>query len=244
MMVRDELERYLPLAVTHLASYVDEIRVLDDGSTDGSYEWLEAHEKVQVLQNPGPTFFEHEGRCRQNLFEWTLKGRPDYVLAIDADEFVADPYYLRETISKGGADVYTFSLVEAWVLSDRGIDIRIDGQWGPRRVPILYRAPRHSDRRWRIADRKLACGREPIEVIRKSSRAPATGSTILHFGWARPSERPARAERYFVHDQGKFHQDRHLQSILWEDRRVRLKRTPWPPALKSIADELIAYSDR
>ena len=51
-------------------------------------------------------------------------------------------------------------------------------------------------------------------------------------------------ERYFEHDQGKFHQNRHLQSILWQDKRVKLRRLPWPPALKSISDELIAHSDR
>jgi glycosyltransferase involved in cell wall biosynthesis len=240
LMVRNELERYLPLAVTHLLTYCDEVRVLDDGSDDGSYEWLSARDDVKVVRNPGPTFFEHEGRCRQNLHAWTLEGKPDYVLAIDADEFVTNPGFLREAIEAGG-DVYTLSLVEAWAVSSRGIDVRVDGLWGARRIPVLYRTPVEA-RGWRINDRQLACGREPVEVVKNSRRAQDSGSEIIHFGWTKVSERPARAERYYVHDQGKFHQNRHLQSILWNDGRVRMRRLPWPPSLKQLEDGLTAAS--
>ena len=242
MIVKNELGRYLPLAVEHLLTYVDEVRVLDDGSTDGTFEWLDAKDGVHVLRNPGPAFFEHEGLARQNLFEWTLRGLPDYVLAIDADEFVTDAGFLRGSIVNNG-HVYTLSLVEAWVVSDRGIDIRIDGQWGPRRIPILYSTPRQA-RNWKMSQKQLACGREPVQVIQRARRAPATGSTIMHFGWANEHERQVRAQRYYDHDNGKFHQDRHLQSILWTDRRVRLKRLPWPPSLKQLEPALTARTSQ
>lgn len=240
MIVKNEMGRYLPLAVDHLLTYVDEIRVLDDASSDGTFEWLEAKDGVEVMRNPGPSFFEHEGKARQYLYKWTLQGLPDYVLAIDADEFVTDPMYLRASMEQG-APVYTLSLVEAWAVSDRGIDIRVDGLWGPRRIPILYQITRKS-RNWQIAQRQLACGREPQQVIQLARRATASGSTVIHFGWANENEREARAQRYYEHDQGKFHQDRHLQSILWNDRRVRLKRLPWPPSFKALEPALTAAS--
>jgi len=240
MIVKDELKRYLPLAVGHLLTYVDEIRVLDDGSTDGTFDWLRGQKRVEVLRNPGPHFFEHEGLARQNLFNWTLQGLPDYVLAIDADEFVTDPTYLRASMEQGDA-VYTLSLVEAWAVSNRGIDIRVDGLWGPRKIPILYQIIRQS-RHWRIAPKQLACGREPEQVIQRSRRATATGSTVIHFGWANENERTARAQRYYDHDNGKFHQNRHLQSILWTDRRVRMRRLPWPPSFAELESGLTAAS--
>ena len=240
MMVKNELTRYLPLAAEHLLTYVDEIRVVDDGSTDGTFEWLQARDGVEVMRNPGPSFFEHEGKARQNLYRHTLQGLPDYVLAIDADEFVTNPSYLRVAMEGAGA-VYTLSLVEAWAISDRGIDIRVDGHWGPRRVPILYQIIRQS-RHWRISPKQLACGREPEQVIQRSRRATATGSEVIHFGWTNEQERTVRAQRYYDHDNGKFHQSRHLQSILWTDQRVRMRRLPWPPSLKHLEDGLTAAS--
>lgn len=243
MIVKNEMERYLSLAVGHLLSYVDEVRVLDDGSDDGTYEWLQEHEGqgVAVKRNEGPSFFEHEGRARQNLFEWTLQGRPEYILAIDADEFVGDPRQITEAITSHQA-VYTLNLVEAWKVNDGGISIRIDGLWGPRRVPILFKAPRRSDRAWRIHDRALACGREPIAVIREARRAPHLATEVFHFGWLQQSERQRRAQRYFDHDGGQFHANRHLQSILLPDEKIVLKGRPWPDGLRSFSDALIAHS--
>lgn len=244
MMVKNELTRYLPLAVEHLLSVVDEVRVLDDGSIDGSFQWLQAQKGVDVLRNPGPAFFEHEGKARQNLFDWTMEGRPDFVLAIDADEFVSNLELLRTIADDPAASpVYTLSLTEAWAISERGIDIRVDGLWGPRNIPILFSTPRQA-RQWRIADRKLACGREPQEVIRRARRAIVSGAGVIHMGWANEHERQARADRYYEHDQGKFHQNRHLQSILWRDRRVRLRRLPWPLGLRGIRDELTALASQ
>jgi glycosyltransferase involved in cell wall biosynthesis len=240
MIVKDELKRYLPLAVEHLLAHVDEIRVLDDGSTDGTYEWLDAQERVRVLRNPGPHFFEHEGLARQNLFDWTMEGRPDYVLAIDADEFVVNPEYLR-AVAEDRGDVYTLSLIEAWAVSNRGIDFRVDGLWGPRKIPIFYSTPRQA-RNWKIAQKQLACGREPVQVIQRARRAAPTGCTVVHFGWTNVNERNVRAQRYYDHDNGKFHQDRHLQSILWADRRVRLRRMAWPPSFSELEPGLMAAS--
>lgn len=248
LIVKNELDRYLPLAVNHLLTYCDEVRVLDDGSDDGTYEWLRQCDGVEVLRNPGPAFFEHEGRARQRLFEWVLQGRPDYVLAIDADEFVGDPTLVRDALAREHP-VYLLSLIEAWKVHHGGIDMRIDGLWGPRKVPILYRAPGpgsrpHVDRMWRIQDKQLACGREPLAVIRQAGKAPMINTEIIHFGWSRVSERTERAERYYVHDQGRFHQDRHLQSILYDDTKVGLRGVPWPLGLRSLKEDLIAYSGR
>lgn len=244
LITKNEMDRYLPLAVGHLTSYCDEIRVLDDGSTDGTYEWLAEREGmgVRVLRNPGPAFFEHEGRARQNLLDWTLEARPDYVLSIDADEFVGDPELLRESLT--GMPVYTLHLVEAWKINHGGISIRVDGLWGPRRVPIVYQVPRLASRQWTIADRALACGREPTAVVKQAARAPHIDTEVFHFGWTRVAERQRRAERYFEHDGGKFHQNRHLQSILFPDNKVGLKGYPWPVGLRPLADSLISYSER
>jgi len=247
MICRNEAGRYLDICVAHLLTFCDAIYVLDDGSDDGTFEWLDHEDQffrgVRVARNPGPSFFEHEGRARQNLYDFTVEdGKPDYVLAIDADEFVSDPSLIRKCCERGDP-VYTLSLIEIWHAEPGRMSVRVDGLWGPRKVPILFRP----ESGWKIRPRQLACGREPQEVVRLSRNAKPTGSKVLHMGWARAAEREARAARYDVHDGGRFHQDRHLQSILWEeqgDRRLRLQAERWPVELRPMADALAERTSR
>ena len=240
LIVRNELNRYLPLAVEHLLSFCDEIRLLDDGSDDGTYESLVDRElsgdPVKALRNPGPAFFEYESRARQTLNEWTMVGKPDYVLSIDADEFVADPYIVKECMQRR-RPVYTLNMLEVWEANELNLSLRVDGHWGPRLCPILWQAPVRLTREWAIPDRKLACGREPERVRRTPHRK--SGTDVLHFGWTNEAERQARAERYFEHDQGKFHRDAHLQSILWPRERVTMTAIEWPPGVAPMRERIL-----
>lgn len=236
LIVRNELGRYLPLTVEHLLSFCDEIRVLDDGSDDGSFEWLRKQEGVKVARNDGATFLAYESHARNLLLEWTMEGEPDYVLSIDADEFVADPFIVKECMQRRRL-VYTLNMLEVWEANQSNLSLRMDGHWGPRLCPILWQAPVRLTREWRIPDRKLACGREPDRVRRTPFRK--SGTDVLHFGWTNEIERQERAERYFEHDRGRFHQDRHLQSILWPRDRVTMTAMEWPPGVAPLRERLL-----
>jgi glycosyltransferase involved in cell wall biosynthesis len=236
------MNRYLELCIDHLLSFCGMVCVLDDGSTDGTFEYLSSRDRVNVKRNNGPSFYEHEGSARQQLYDFTLAVNPTYVLAIDADEFVGDPMCITRACDQG-VPVYTLQMTEVWHATPENLSIRIDGLWKARTVPILYR-PMPG---WRIKDRQLACGREPEEVVQQYHASKPSGSTVLHFGWTRKSERVARAERYDVHDGGKFHQDRHLNSILWEeqkDGRLRLMNSMWPVGLQPFAERIAAVVNR
>jgi glycosyltransferase involved in cell wall biosynthesis len=236
MICRNELRRYLPLVINHLLTFCDEIRVLDDGSNDGTFEYLEGIPRVFILRSKSPHFFEHEGEARQLLLEWTIEAKPTYVLSIDADEFVGSPELVLQAVAQGGP-VYTLQMEEVWTLNENHLNVRVDGHWGPRPCPILWRAPQELNDYWAIPPVKLACGREPIQVRR--TRARPTRSSVYHFGWTRESERVPRAERYFEHDKGRFHRDAHLQSILWPPEKVVLRAGEWPKGLRELRNELI-----
>ena len=235
-IVRDEADRYLGPWLTHLLTFCDEVRLLDDGSTDATADIASSFTEVHVQPNQGPSFFEHESKARNALLRWTIKARPDYVLSIDADEFIGDAVALRALLAMNPHPVYSLTMREVWKVEGDRISLRIDGAWGDRYCPILWRAPpllRGS--RWEIPNRKLACGREPSAV--RHAPARRTGIGIYHFGWARVSERVSRAERYFEHDGGRFHADKHLQSILWPDERVQLKWVRWPTSVPAEAGD-------
>jgi len=242
MIVKNEIGRYLQPCIRHLLSYCNAIVVLDDHSDDGTFEWLQGQGRVTVARNQGPAFYEHEGKARQELYHLTMEAKPTHVLAIDADEFVGDPSCVRQACASG-VEVATLTLSEVWAADESNLSIRVDGLWRARTVPILYQ-PQPG---WTIKDKALACGREPTQVVERYGRAKSAGSSILHFGWTRKSERIARAERYDVHDGGKYHQDAHLRSILWEEqqnRRLRLQSTFWPVELFEHAEEICAIANR
>jgi len=230
LIVRNELGRFLTLALPHLLTYCDEVRVLDDGSTDGSYEYACTFDKVHVLENDGPRFFEHEGQARQLLWEWTLNGDPTHVLAIDADEFISDPKSLLHVLQRP-ALAWTLTMEEIWKADEGHLYAREDGGWRAHPVPTLFQVPRVLDNTWVIKNAKLACGREPVAVRNMYRQARKTNVSVLHFGWANEAGRRARYERYAEHDKGNFHASSHLESIMWPDAKVRLRKRGWPLSL-------------
>jgi hypothetical protein len=121
---------------------------------------------------------------------------------------------------------------EVWKADARGLWTREDGGWRRHPVPIVWRAPNGQavgSGIWKVRDRQLACGREPVAVARIPARQlPAS---VLHLGWTNEAERQARFDRYTVADGGRFHASAHLQSIMWPDAKVRLRRRHWPPGV-------------
>lgn len=238
LIVRNELGRYLAPCVESLLEFCDEVCVLDDGSEDGTYAWLANRPRVRVSAPRDPLFFTHEGRARQALLTWTLRHDPTHVLAVDADELVTDGPLIREALeARPDVDAWTVCMEEVWRARDDGLAVRIDGGWRPHPVPVLWRVPERT-RGLRIADRQLACGREPEQVRRLP--AGCIDASILHFGWANRAERQARYDRYAVADGGRFHASQHLRSILWPDARVRTIPRPWPTVLEPYRATILA----
>jgi len=235
LIVRNELGRYLKPCVDSLLEFCDEIRVLDDCSDDGTTGWLGelwTRSRVFVMTLSEPSFFVDEGRTRNALLDWTLEANPSHILAIDADEFIADGRALRAAIDHDDLQpVWTIEMDEVWKADEQHLWLRRDGGWRPHAAPILYRVPEKRPSNFRIMDRALACGREPMAVRAQFRTSLKSGTEILHFGWTNVSERKARYDRYVEHDDGQYHSKRHLDSIMFSDRRVALVRRDWPVGL-------------
>ena len=241
LIVKNEMSRYLPECIGHLLDFVDQIVVMDDGSTDRTGEWLDDNSKswdrIRVHHvDPEDGFFAgHEGRKRQQLLIHTLNEAPDWVLNIDADEFVTDGSHVRNYIDDPAQSrqVGTLDMEEVWKADSSWIHTRMDGGWRPHPVPCLWSAKLSGmrGRALQISNKALACGREPEVVRRYFGRARPTGASILHFGWANQSARRPRYERYVEADGGQYHRNSHLESIMWDDEQVTLAKQTWPKHL-------------
>lgn len=254
MVARDEVDRYLELAVEHALTYCDHVVILDDGSTDelADPEWITEtwlDDPVHVIrrerEGDGPTF-DHEGRTRQHLLEVTMERDPTHIIVIDADEFVAHPAALLEGIEAGTTTGYRICMEEVWRADDEGLDIRCDGGWHPHPVPIVFRAPRELYGDWRIQDQALASGREPVALRKLYTQGDVTDLDveILHFGWVNLADRDGRFQRYVNADGGRFHRNAHIQSIAWPDSQIDFERIVWPEGLDPVRDRLLERANR
>lgn len=244
MVAEGELGRYIEPCVESMLSYCDEIRAVVDTDCDSKVrQWMSKH--ATVLCSPTISFYGHEGKARQRLLDWTLEADPTHVITLDCDEFVTDGQALRDALSQNG-NVWRMSLEEVWQARPDGIRVRVDGGWGVGSSTV-WKVPEASQRRQlQILDRALACGRDPVSIRALGSRFPTlpVDATILHFGWAKESERASRYQRYIDHDSGQFHARAHLESIMWPDNRVSLIEHSWPEGLKDQKDRILDYASK
>ena len=230
LVVRNELDRYLPEALRLLAGFCDRIVVLDDNSTDGTAEALRQLRAeglpLTVVSAFETTFYVHEGEIRQRAIDLALQEDPTHVLVIDGDELVGNGAAVRHALERSPAvPAFSLCMEEVWKATLDGIEVREDGGWRAHPVTVCYRVDAY--RGGKIRDQKLGGGRVPEQVGRER-RALQTDGRILHMGWTRVAEREARHARYVQHDGGAFHASQHLDSIMWPDSRVRLNRCEWP----------------
>jgi glycosyltransferase involved in cell wall biosynthesis len=102
MIVKNE-EKYLARALDNLIGVVDEICILDTGSIDKTLEIAEKYgAKIETGGDP-----LHKGQSRNRSIEMATG---DYVIILDADETIRDPFKVREYIEKTLADVYYIRL--------------------------------------------------------------------------------------------------------------------------------------
>ena len=100
LLCHDERARSLEECIGSLQEFCDEIRVVDDASTDGSFEWLGQQDRVHVVQFPAARFFQHEGHAREALLNWSLGAHGSHYLSVDCDELVDDGVALRARVAR------------------------------------------------------------------------------------------------------------------------------------------------
>ncbi len=103
-IMRNEI-KILPYFLRHYETFADRIFVWDDGSDDGTREILDAHPKVNVLPlNLGRADDVYFVNHLWPQYKEISRGYADWVMCVDADEFIYHPNLmekLEELGSKG-----------------------------------------------------------------------------------------------------------------------------------------------
>ncbi|CAB4913808.1 unannotated protein [freshwater metagenome] len=220
LAVRDEAA-HLPSWLTNVAAQVDAIVALDDGSRDGSAEILRSHSSVaEVLANPIDRPRWDEVGNHHALVACALRHGAEWIVALDADERLERRFRDRveRAIRRGrarGIEAFALPVLDLW---DSPHAFRVDGHWGSRRVPRLFRARADHD----FDERPLHAAKAPLQA-RRRGEFPKAGARIYHLGMLSREDRTARRARYEALDP-----DRHWQPIgyahLTDETGLRLRR--------------------
>ena len=218
--VHNEAGRYLKTVLNRLNKFVDGIVILDDASTDETPELCRDHSGVvRYHRLKEPLFSTDEAALRRMLWEMTAELNPGWIMAIDADE-VFESGINQEICLLTGVnrfDLVFFTMYHFW--GDL-TNYRVDGLWDPAlsKTPCLYRFQK--DRAYHWPNRKLHCGRFPIECYQRPVLVSKIG--LLHLGYVRHEEQINKFQRYLALDpHGQFCPVDHYNSIIAPPRLKR-----------------------
>jgi len=197
--------RYLPDYFRNVSPQVDGIIALDDGSTDGSGEFVAGQPSVlQLLRLPArnPHVWD-EPRNRRLLVQAALDHGADWVMVVDSDERLERDFHARALaeIARGEQEGWFAFSVDCRELWDQGDTYREDGVWG-RKAPVrLFKARRDH----LFDDRPLHGHWAPLNS-RVQGGYPHADLIFYHLAMLSPEDRRARQAKYFRLDPDRQHQ--------------------------------------
>lgn len=191
---RDEM-RYLPGFFENVPPQVDGIVALDDGSTDGSGNFVARQPSVLALLRM-PTQEPHvwnDGRNHRLLVEAARPYRPDWLIGIDADERLEREFRWRaarevKRARDKGYRAYAVALRELWNAPDT---YRADGIWGRKRMARFFASRLDHE----FDDRELHGHWAPLNS-RHNGGYPEADLVIYHLRMIHEQDRRARRARY------------------------------------------------
>ena len=194
MLVRNEADRFLETVLRDAASYVDEVLIVDDGSTDDTVAVCERvlRDVPHTIVQLGESGFHDEHRLRRKQWELARSLRPDWVLCLDADEMFEARMRneLRSLVDQDAFDAIAFRLYDFWNESC----YRDDELWSAHHTfrRFLVRVLPDMDDAFRATAQH--CGRWPIAV--DGLRTCNSDLRLKHLGWSRQADREAKYARY------------------------------------------------
>jgi hypothetical protein len=220
---RDEM-RFLPGYFANLSTQVDGVVALDDGSTDGSADFIAGQAlTLELIRLPArePHVWD-EPRNRGLLIEAAGRHGADWALAQDADERIemgfrdrAEAVMAEARVS--GTMAYAIAFRECWDAPDQ---YRVDGLWGHKWQARLFRM--RSDPQ--LDERRLHGHWAPINSAAAGGFRQAD-LWLYHLRMVHAADRQSRRDRYL-----RLDPDRQFQAIgydyLTDESGLQLAKIP------------------
>ena len=216
-LCKDEMGRYLTDVVPIWQDFADDILVVDDGSTDGSYEYL-MEQGCDVRRNYGEPMFGHEGDIRNYLWQLATQQPHDWLLWLDTDMYPAsNPRRFMPMLEESHVNAAFFHYVDLW---GDGV-YREDNWWYAHLRPRCWGVRNPGPNDYKVQDRGWHSGHIPIEAIKKPfATFPATCS-LMHLAYATEEGRYRQHDKYrSLYDAG------HLTQVEWEHAQTIIDSDP------------------
>ena len=201
---RDEL-RFLPDYFESIAPLVDGIIALDDGSTDGSTEYVARRREVLELIH-APLSVPHEWNDALNhrrLVEASWRHNPDWLIGVDADERLESGFRDRAEAEivrakREGHHAYRVHVREIW---DDPLQFRADGLWGAKSSARFFATRRDHE----FHMQQLHCHWAPLNSMANGD-FPQADLMLYHLRMLRDEDRKLRQLRYETLDPNRENQ--------------------------------------
>ncbi len=222
-MVRDDA-RFLPGMLRNVGAQVDGIIALDDGSTDGTVRLLEECPHVlELLRNPPDRPHYDEPGGHQRLVKAALQHGAEWIMSVDADERLEKDFRTRaeRVIRRGqrfGLEGFSVRTRDLWDSLDC---FRVDGIWGRKSQPRLFRASADHQ----FDSRALHGAKTPLQA-KVFGMVPLADLFFYHMRMVRSDDRGARRRRYETLDPDARFQPDIGYAYLTDERGIRLRRVP------------------
>lgn len=188
--IRNE-EEIIRQTLDHVASFVDEVHVCDDASTDNTVEVCREHPIVTVVKENSQWASDPVGRnraegiLRQRVWNSALKAGADFIYYFDADEYIEPDVDFKH-------DAYFFRLFDFYITPEDVNKPFLERKWmGPeyRDIPMLFRA----------SNKVLFTQRVPHHPFGN----PFFGGYVRHYGKAISVEQFESTVNYYVNHRWK-----------------------------------------